>query len=342
MVNNKALLNIALVLTVIASLFIISPQVAAAADAPEKQQNADNSTTGISDRLASCIGDGYGSLGMTANYQNCVVLECRKMSNLQYRDRCLKDGFNLHSCKGIADTTQTEATYLGCVNGMANKCNALGTVAVDGSTPKDRCFEAAAWYISRYSNNRDGGYGTVGHGTAYVEYLPLLKGDLDLVEAVDFVRETRGQSPLAPNEEEIDDAAGAPGEDGEDDPGKDPTADGTVQDNLECTTASGEEGIGLSIPIFGSDPCIAKGNGSIDSNPILTLMKLVLQVASAGVGLVVAIMIIVAGIQYTSAQGNPQLVQAAKQRLTNAIIGLAMYILAFALLNYLVPGNLIG
>jgi len=53
-------------------------------------------------------------------------------------------------------------------------------------------------------------------------------------------------------------------------------------------------------------------------------------------------MIVVAGIQYTTSQGNPQKTAEAKNRLVNAIIGLAMFIFAVALLNYLVPGGIFG
>lgn len=338
--NNKSLfLTIALVLCLTATVFVFSPQVSAATDTPSAQEGADKPTSpAVSEKLSTCIGDGYGSLGMTSQYQNCVVLQCRGLGTLQYRDRCLKDGFNLNGCNYIADITKTEGEYLACVKLMADKCNALGTSAVDGSTPKDRCFEAAAWYVSRYSNSADDTYGTVGHGTAYLEYLPLLKGDLTLAQAVDFIREIRGQAPLdSSSEEEVDDAAGADNEDAQ---GSDPTATGSIENGLDCTV-NGQPGVKTSIPIVGSEACVPKGD-TLESNPIIALMRLVLQVATAGVGLVVAIMIIVAGIQYTSAQGNPQLIQAAKQRLMNAVIGLIMYIFAFALLNYLVPGNLIG
>lgn len=62
---------------------------------------------------------------------------------------------------------------------------------------------------------------------------------------------------------------------------------------------------------------------------------------SAGVGIIVTIMIIVAGIQYTTAGSDPQKVSAAKGKITNAVIALVTYIFLFALLQWLWPGGII-
>jgi len=341
-------------------------------DISTKQADADEAASNsgregpVYDALSTCIGDGYGSL--SATYSLCVIERCDRMTNLQYYDACVKQGFNLHSCRGVADPNQTEAVYLTCVSGMLEKCNALPTTPVKGTNPKNKCLEAAAWYISRYSNTGDEGYNTTStHSVAYVEYLPLLNGLNDsayLDDAVLFVQQVRGEAPPPGEPFQDTDGDGIP-----DDEDINPTGEGCLneagepvtvnpedpndtdcviptENNLDCEVDSNgdgvmEEGVQISIKIDGSD-CIPKGDGSINQNPIISLLRLVLQVASAGVGLVVAVMIIVAGIQYSSAQGNPQLIQAAKQRLMNAIIGLVMYIFAFALLNYLVPGGLIG
>lgn len=62
---------------------------------------------------------------------------------------------------------------------------------------------------------------------------------------------------------------------------------------------------------------------------------------SAGVGLIVTIMIIVAGIQYSSAGSDPQKVVAAKGKIANAIIALVTYIFSFGLLQWLWPGGIL-
>lgn len=61
---------------------------------------------------------------------------------------------------------------------------------------------------------------------------------------------------------------------------------------------------------------------------------------SIGVGVAVVISIIVAGIQYSASEGNPETTQRAKQRIQNAIIGLILYIFIFAIIQFLVPGGL--
>ena len=84
--------------------------------------------------------------------------------------------------------------------------------------------------------------------------------------------------------------------------------------------------------------CVSnKGDGAI-----IAYVKALLQYLSGLVGLVIILMIIVSGIQYLTAYGNPKSITAAKNRLTNAIIGLFLFIFAFALLSFLIPGGIIG
>ncbi len=61
---------------------------------------------------------------------------------------------------------------------------------------------------------------------------------------------------------------------------------------------------------------------------------------SMGVGIVVVISIIVAGIQYSASEGNPETTQSAKNRIRSAIIGLVLYVFIFAIIQFLVPGGL--
>lgn len=77
-----------------------------------------------------------------------------------------------------------------------------------------------------------------------------------------------------------------------------------------------------------------------DMNPITDLILSFVRFFSAGVGLIVVASIIVAGIQYSSSEGNPEATQAAKSRVRNALIGLIIYIFGFAIIQFLVPGGL--
>jgi len=65
------------------------------------------------------------------------------------------------------------------------------------------------------------------------------------------------------------------------------------------------------------------------------------NVLSAAVGIVVIIMIIVAGIQYSAAGDDPQKVAQARSRIVNAIIALVVFIFMFAFLQWVIPGGIL-
>lgn len=79
--------------------------------------------------------------------------------------------------------------------------------------------------------------------------------------------------------------------------------------------------------------CTGKGN------PIGDLTFAIIRFLTVGVGLVVIGSIVVAGIQYTASSGDPQKAAAAIKRIVNAVTALALYLLIFALVNWLVPGG---
>src|SRR5581483_2580138 len=60
----------------------------------------------------------------------------------------------------------------------------------------------------------------------------------------------------------------------------------------------------------------------ITQSPIVHDIQLVVDFLSAGVGIIVAAVIIVGGIQYSMAGDNPQAVGAAKKRITDGLIAL--------------------
>jgi hypothetical protein len=69
-------------------------------------------------------------------------------------------------------------------------------------------------------------------------------------------------------------------------------------------------------------------------NPFIKLL-------SGLVGVIVVISIVVGGIQYASAGGDPGKVSAAKKRIYNTIIALLAYLFMFAFLNWLIPGGIV-
>ncbi len=74
--------------------------------------------------------------------------------------------------------------------------------------------------------------------------------------------------------------------------------------------------------------------------PIQDLVFALIRFFSVGVGIAVTLSLIIAGIQYTTAEGNPESSQKAKLRAQQALIGLAIYIFSWSLLQFLIPGGL--
>jgi hypothetical protein len=69
-------------------------------------------------------------------------------------------------------------------------------------------------------------------------------------------------------------------------------------------------------------------------------LNAIANVLSAGVGIIVVIMIIVSGIQYTMAGSDPQKIATAKGHILNAIIALIAFFFLYAFLQWLVPGGI--
>jgi hypothetical protein len=84
------------------------------------------------------------------------------------------------------------------------------------------------------------------------------------------------------------------------------------------------------------------GCGSSKGGPIYGFLRGIIKFAGGLVGLLVIMMLIIGGIRYITSAGNPKLVAAAKNQITNAIIGLVLFALMLAILNFLLPGGIIG
>lgn len=97
----------------------------------------------------------------------------------------------------------------------------------------------------------------------------------------------------------------------------------------------------LSIKIFSKDNnevCPGPDGGGV----IIAYLKVILQFLSGGVGIVILLMLTIAGVQYMTAVGQPEQVKAAKSRIQNAITGLVLFLIAFAVLNLIIPGSIFG
>ncbi len=97
-------------------------------------------------------------------------------------------------------------------------------------------------------------------------------------------------------------------------------------DAVDCGDPTGRQG---------NPDCPDLNNCRIIQNYLVPFI----QVLSAVVGIVVVIMIVVGGIQYSISRDNPQAVAAARQRIFNALLALVVYLLMVVFLQWLVPGG---
>ncbi len=107
--------------------------------------------------------------------------------------------------------------------------------------------------------------------------------------------------------------------------------------------ACAEDEIEISISLDGKSNCIKKSqSGDLKTNPIYIWLVWILRFLSAGVGIAVVGGIVYGGILYLTARDNSSQTQKAVNVITNSVIGLLLYILMFAFLNYLIPGGIIS
>lgn len=112
-----------------------------------------------------------------------------------------------------------------------------------------------------------------------------------------------------------------------------------------CSQGFQEVSIGFegAVQQNGNSWCVPINQGGpISQNPIIVLLRGIVQFMVGGVGLVVVGGIIYGGFLYMTARGNSAQVTKAQETIRNAVIGLLMYIFAFAVLNFVIPGGILN
>ena len=82
--------------------------------------------------------------------------------------------------------------------------------------------------------------------------------------------------------------------------------------------------------------CKGQGSATMD------LLFAIIRFLSDGVGLIIIASIIIAGVQYTFSRGDPQAVVGATKRIQSSVIALAIFIFAYALLDFVIPNGMFG
>ncbi|MDB5164943.1 MAG: rane protein of unknown function [Candidatus Saccharibacteria bacterium] len=103
---------------------------------------------------------------------------------------------------------------------------------------------------------------------------------------------------------------------------------GTSDAKYSCGDAATNQSIDTAID-FG---CSHKGPAMLD------LAFAVIRFLSNGAGLIIIGSLVWGGLQYTLSRGDPQSTAMAVTRMRSVVLALFIYIFAYAILNYLIPG----
>lgn len=87
---------------------------------------------------------------------------------------------------------------------------------------------------------------------------------------------------------------------------------------------------------------IQESSGKEPGGEIAAILKMVIRVFSAVIGILAVTGIIASGLQYILAADDAGKVKAAKERIINIIIGITLYIFMATILHFLVPGGILG
>jgi hypothetical protein len=110
-------------------------------------------------------------------------------------------------------------------------------------------------------------------------------------------------------------------------------SDGTTAKH--CCGADGTDADDTQTPVSIDLGCKSKGN------PIMDMLFAAIRFLSYGVGLVIVGSLTYAGIQYTASRGDPNAHAQAVKRIQANAFALLLFVFAFAIVNYLVPGALL-
>jgi hypothetical protein len=85
-------------------------------------------------------------------------------------------------------------------------------------------------------------------------------------------------------------------------------------------------------------PCV---DNTSNGGAIIVYLIFILKLLGGAVGIVIVLMLVIAGIQYITSVGDPGRIKAAKDRIVGAMTALLLFVTMFAILNFLVPGGIL-
>ncbi|MFZ2835742.1 hypothetical protein D3C85_848350 [compost metagenome] len=88
--------------------------------------------------------------------------------------------------------------------------------------------------------------------------------------------------------------------------------------------------------------CNETGGEDVNNSGVLGILKLVINIMTAGVGILAVGGIVYGSILYTSAGASSEQTKKAISIITNVVVGLIVYALMYAITSFLIPGGLFG
>lgn len=110
--------------------------------------------------------------------------------------------------------------------------------------------------------------------------------------------------------------------------------------NPSCTPPTVSSGAGANSGGKAPAGNTACESGTFKGTQIEKDIQILINTLAIGVAVVVTIMIVIGGLQYMAARDNAQAVQAARTKITNAIIAMVSFLAVYAFLQWIVPGGI--
>ena len=114
-----------------------------------------------------------------------------------------------------------------------------------------------------------------------------------------------------------------------------PVSAQTEQKQVKC----GIDQVPVGVSINGNN-CVDKGT-TVETNIIFVWLSGIIKFLTVGVGIAATGGVVYGGFLYLTAQGNASKTKQGVVTIINALIGVLLYALAFAIINFLIPGGVL-
>lgn len=115
----------------------------------------------------------------------------------------------------------------------------------------------------------------------------------------------------------------------------------SCEENEEANQGAGQNVDG-SLLLDENTRTLDTGDTIDETNEIYVELVRIINFLSVGVGIVIAISVAIAGLQYTTSRGEPGKTAAAVNRLSQAGLAAFLFIFGWLIINWLIPGGVLN